>query len=87
MRNKIIIFLSLATIILIILLYNTYNTKKYDSFDPTVPNSFQNSLERTQLYGSLFLDDLDKVIKNMTDPEIKYDKKRIELIKYSDILL
>ena len=45
------------------------------------------NFERTKLYGSLFLDELNKVIKNMTDPPITYDTKRIELIKYSDILL
>lgn len=42
---------------------------------------------RTLLYGSLFLDNLNKQIKNMTDPPILYDEKRIDIIKYSDILL
>jgi hypothetical protein len=42
---------------------------------------------RTLLYGSLFLDNLDQQIKNMTDPTIKYDNKRIELIRYSDVVL
>lgn len=42
---------------------------------------------RTLLYGSLFLDNLNKQIKNMTDPSIKYDNKRIEIIKYADALL
>ena len=45
------------------------------------------SFERTQLYGSLFLDELNKVIKNMTDPSIKYENKRVEIIRYSDALL
>lgn len=43
--------------------------------------------DRTQLYGTLFLDNLDAQIKNMTDPRIQYDNKRIDIIKYSDILL
>lgn len=43
--------------------------------------------DRTLLYGSLFLDNLDKQIKNMTDPKIQYDNKRIDIIKYSDVLL
>ena len=42
---------------------------------------------RTLLYGSLFLDNLNKQIKNMTDPRITYDDKRINIIKYSDVLL
>ena len=42
---------------------------------------------RTKLYGSLFLDNLDEQIKNMTDPRITYDDKRIEIIKYDDVLL
>lgn len=43
--------------------------------------------DRTQLYGSLFLDNLNKQIKNLTDPQIQYDTKRIDIIKYSDVLL
>ena len=43
--------------------------------------------DRTLLYGSLFLDNLDKQIKGMTDPRIQYDTKRIDIIKYSDVLL
>lgn len=42
--------------------------------------------DRTLLYGSLFLDNLDKQIKNMTDPRIEYDDKRIDIIKYNDVL-
>lgn len=42
---------------------------------------------RTLLYGSLFLDNLDEQIKRLTDPPITYDTKRIEIIKYSDVLL
>ena len=42
---------------------------------------------RTKLYGSLFLENLNKQIKNMTDPKIQYDNKRIDIIKYNDILL
>jgi hypothetical protein len=53
-------------------------------------NLFDNSnyeKNRTLLYGSLFLDNLNRQIKNMTDPNIKYDTKRIDIIKYADILL
>jgi hypothetical protein len=42
---------------------------------------------RTKLYGSLFLENLNKQIKNMTDPKIQYDNKQIDIIKYNDILL
>ena len=43
--------------------------------------------DRTLLYGSLFLDKLNEQIKNMTDPRIEYDDKRIDIVKYSDVLL
>lgn len=59
-----------------------------DNFDGTGNNGIISSpMDRTQLYGSLFLDNLDKVILNMTDPYIKYDNKRIQVVRYSDILL
>jgi hypothetical protein len=43
--------------------------------------------DRTLLYGSLFLDKLNDQIKKMTDPRITYDDKRIDIIKYSDVLM
>ena len=57
----------------------------YDSFD--VPQTTQQNIERTQLYGSLFLDNLNEVITNMSNPPILYDTKSIEINKYSDLLL
>ena len=69
-------------IILIILYLVIYN--KNDNFDS--PQTTKQSYERTQLYGSLFLDNLNTVITNMTDPPIMYDTKTIDLIKYSDII-
>ena len=42
---------------------------------------------RTLLYGSLFLDQLNEQIQKLTDPTILYDNKRIDIIKYNDILL
>lgn len=53
---------------------NLFNDSKYEK-------------NRTLLYGSLFLDNLDKQINNMTDPDIQYNTKRIDIIKYSDILI
>lgn len=43
--------------------------------------------DRTKLYGSLFLDDLNTQIKRLTDPRIEYDSKRLEINRYHDILL
>lgn len=43
--------------------------------------------DRTLLYGSLFLDKLNEQIKHMTDPRITYDDKRIDIVKYSDVLM
>jgi hypothetical protein len=57
----------------------------YDSFD--IPQTTKQNFERTQLYGSLFLDNLNEVITNMTNPPILYDTKSIEINKYSDLLL
>ena len=75
---------------------------KYDSFI-SMNNNLTNTLtntptttptttkyitnDGTKLYGSLFLDNLNEVIINMTDPPINYNSKRVELIKYSDALL
>lgn len=75
----------LGLIFLIFLL--NYFVKNYESFieTNTIPNTNYEK-NRTKLYGSLFLDGLNDVIKNMTDPEIKYDQKRIELLRYQDIL-
>ena len=89
-RNKLVIYtlicFILATII-IILYKNKY--VKYDSFElpKTTKQSIPTSFERTQLYGSLFLDGLDTVIQNLTDPPIIYDTKQMELTRYSDTLL
>ena len=68
-------------------LYNT-NEKFYIDNQNFAFDEKSNKYEknRTKLYGSLFLDNLDKVIQNMTDPEIKYNTKRIELLRYQDIL-
>ena len=57
----------------------------YDSFDLPQTTKFNN--DGTQLYGSLFLDNLNEVITNMTDPPIMYDTKSIVLNKYNDVLL
>ena len=56
----------------------------------TIANLFNDDRyekNRTLLYGSLFLDKLDEQIKGMTDPQIQYDTKRIDIIKYADVLL
>ena len=84
-----LLFLIICIFIIIII----YNIKliNYDSFLirnsnlPTTTQYIKN--DGTKLYGSLFLDNLNDVIVNMTDPPINYDTKRIELNKYSDVLL
>ena len=90
MKSCNLFFFIICTIIIIIIII-IYNIKlfNYDSFvsddKPTTTMYVKN--DGTKLYGSLFLDDLDEVIINMTNPPINYDSKRVELIKYSDILL
>jgi len=84
-----IIFLLLAILLLVII----YLARQKDNFTNTATNGTnfftdpRYEKNRTQLYGSLFLDNLDAQIKNMTDPPIKYDTKRIDIIKYEDVLL
>ena len=78
-----LIFISLVISVIILIIYIINNKiLKRDYFEnPKKP------IERTQLYVSLLLDNLDEVVKNLSDPDIKYESKRIELNQYSDILL
>ena len=88
-----IILIILITIISIYFIYiNTKPLKEYfivgetsttqgtTTTNPLIP------IDRTKLYGSIFLENLSDVITNMTNPGINYDTKRIELNKYIDIL-
>lgn len=74
------IFTILIFIFLIIYIIFLYYKKHNESFIPE-------PIDKTRLYGTLFLDNLDTQIQNLTNPPIMYDKKRIEIIKYSDVLL
>ena len=71
---------------------NTPTTTNTDSstFFYTTPTSTNTSvtdtpIDRTKLYGKLELD--TDAINKMSNPDIEYDTKRIELNRYSDILL
>jgi hypothetical protein len=78
-----LLFISLVISIVILIIY-IMNNKLFNR------DSFENEkkpIERTKLYVSLLLDNLDGVTKNLSDPDIKYESKRIELNQYSDILL
>ena len=84
----------LALIIILYCLNKNMNMDKsaelFQDINTVNPNLFNNpryEKDRTQLYGSLFLDKLNEQIKNLTDPRIQYDTKRIDIIKYSDVLL
>ena len=81
--NILVILLFIFLIFIVLLLYYNkyYKYYKYnESFKPE-------PIDRTRLYGSIFLDNLNTQIKNLTDPPIMYDTKRIELIRYNDLLL
>ena len=78
--NKIYIIIILVLLIGIYILENTENFLIEKNKDVIYEK------DRTLLYGSLFLDNLNKQIKNMTDPRIEYDDKRIDIIKYNDVL-
>ena len=89
---KLILIVLIVFVIFIILTFIIkYNTRElFDNQTTTTKfelNNNNKSIEKTKLYGSLFLDKLDEVINNMTNPDIKYETKRIELNKYIDILL
>lgn len=72
--------LFIISIFILIILF-----KVIDPFDGS-SGIISSPMDRTKLYGSLFLDNIETVIKNMTDPKIKYDTKRIQVIRYSDVL-
>ena len=88
-----IVCIILLVILLLLFYIKYYKHEGIDIFTnpiPTVASSLTtspNPIDRTKLYGSLFLDNLDKIVKNMSNPDIKYEDKRIELNNYSDILL
>lgn len=87
-NNILILLYILLIIILAILIYRLlykFNLNNYDAFES--PQTTKQSFERTKLYGSIFLDNLNEVITKMTDPPILYDTKQINLIRYSDVIL
>ena len=91
--NLCFFIICIVIIIIIIILYNI-KLFNYDTFLSNNTNNTTNTTntkyitnDGTKLYGSLFLDNLNDVVINMTDPPIMYDSKRIELNKYSDVLL
>lgn len=89
MKPNILVLISLSLILFICITY-LYNKQKPESFKDEAEDLFKDpryEKNRTLLYGSLFLDNLNEQIKNMTDPSILYDNKRIDIVKYSDILL
>ena len=66
-----------------------YKTDTFANLEtPTTPSTTKlQPIDRTKLYGSLFLENIEQSIKNLSNPDIKYEDKRIELNNYSDILL
>jgi hypothetical protein len=43
-------------------------------------------VDRTQLYGSIFLENINQSIKNMTDPKLKYEETTMKLTDYQDVI-
>ena len=93
--NKIIlavVAMVVAMVLAAVILYMYFHIETFLDVSPslTKANLFNDpryEKNRTLLYGSLFLDKLDEQIKGMTDPRIQYDTKRIDIIKYADVLL
>ena len=89
MKTNILALIILALILFICITY-IYIKQNPESFKEEAADLFkdpQYEKNRTLLYGSLFLDNLSEQIKKLTDPSILYDDKRIDIVKYSDILL
>ena len=82
-----IIIILAFLVILVSLLYIKFYKNEYFDTQPTNPHVTEQQIDRTKLYGSLFLDKLNETVKNLSNPDIKYEEKRIELNNYSDILL
>lgn len=91
LKMKTIMSIVFTCILLFLLIFIIYKlqTNANELFENTTEqsNTEQTPIERTKLYGSLFLDNLSEQVINMTDPSIKYDSKRIEIFRYNDILL
>ena len=85
MNYKNIKVLALIFIILIIIII--IFCIKYNEYFALEPEPEPKPIDKTLLYGSLFLDNLDTQIQNLTNPPIMYEQKRIDIIKYNDILL
>ena len=77
---SLLISVSISLIILIIYIKNNYFNNDYFE-NPKTPS------DKTKLYISLFLNNLNEVVAKLTNPDIKYESKRIDLNKYSDTLL
>lgn len=43
-------------------------------------------IDRTRLYGSLFMDKMNEVIQNMTSPRLKYTLTPLTLNDYADVI-
>jgi len=89
---KVIMLSLIISIIIISILYCLESKKDIDKYMYAPYELFtqikkEQQIDRTILYGNLFLDNLDKQIINMTNPPVKYNSKRIELNRYSDMLL
>jgi hypothetical protein len=78
--KTVIVFAILIIITIILFYFQNYTSSKFNRLERFEP------LDRTKLYGSLFLDGLDNVIKKMTNPDIEYDTKRMQLFRYYDTL-
>ena len=89
-NNLILICTALFILLIVIIVYN--KVYKFDTFIinqvTTNPNTTKpQPIDRTKLYGALFLENIDKTIKNLSNPDIEYEESRRHLNNYSDILL
>ena len=95
MKNKLnnLLIISIVLFILVILIISYFQVFKIDTFiikPVTTKQSITTKpqpIDRTKLYGALFLENIEESIKNLSNPDIQYEENRIQLNNYSDILL
>ena len=84
-NNLILICSVLFILLIVIIVYN--KVYKIDTFIINPSTTKPQPIDRTKLYGALFLENINETIKNLSNPDIEYEESRRHLNNYSDILL
>ena len=78
-KDRLNLFVGLSILIILTFIISRYLQKEYfenTNSNITIPNTTKPiPIERTKLYGSLFLDNINTVIQNLTKPKLYYENK------------